>query len=223
MGPHGEDPESLLAQLKPDQKRLLQEYGRCVWEQNQKFNLCSVKTEEEITRRHFLDALAALPLLGDSSGAGAGLSLLDVGAGAGFIGIVLKIACPEMEVALLESNLKKFNFLSWVAARLKLSRTRAIWGEARQMRKKSDPYPIVIERALAPLPEALKLCLPLTRPGGRFIAYQGDLSALKSAETQKAMKSFSAALDCQTGYRLPEESRDRWLVAFRKSEAHAAS
>lgn len=219
MGSLGEDPQSLLAQLNPEQKRLLEEYGRCVWEQNRKFNLCSVKTEEELLRRHFLDALAALPLLGELSGRGSGLSLLDVGAGAGFIGIVLKIARPDMEVALLESNLKKFNFLSWVTARLRLARTQAIWGEARQLRKKTDPYPVVIERALAPLPEALRLCLPLTRAGGTFIAYQGDLSASRSLEAQKALKSFPAVLDRQAAYRLPEESRDRWLLAFRKAHA----
>src|SRR5437879_2106980 len=104
--------------LDPAQWRQIEDYLRQVSEYNQKFNITS-DSGDALYLRHAADALAVLPALKRRLGSHPSPRLLDLGAGAGFIGITLKIAWPEAEVTLLESSQKKFRFLNWAAAQLK--------------------------------------------------------------------------------------------------------
>lgn len=139
--------------------------------------------------------------------------ILDVGTGAGFIGVALKIAWPEAEVWLLESLQRKYDVLNRAAVLLGLKGLRPV--RARAEAASSMPaFDVVLERALAPLPEALELCLPHVGPRGRFLAFQSERPDTNDTKLQKALARRGARLIECWPYRLPREDKDRFLAVF---------
>jgi len=176
-------------------------------------NLTADLDEESWWRRHIADGLAAVgPLRARLPDAPA---LLDLGAGAGFVGFAIKVAWPEASVALLESSYRKFQFLNAAAARLGSRGLRVFWRRAGAPAP-AEQFDAVLERALAPLPEAARLCLPLARPGGLFVAWQSEAPREGDSQLRAALSPSGASLEEALPYRLPGESRERWLAIFRK-------
>jgi 16S rRNA (guanine527-N7)-methyltransferase len=151
---------------------------------NRQINLTSITDYEEIQTRHFLDSISCLlgfpgvhrrgspPFLTATPDV-AGLCLIDIGAGAGFPGIPLKIICPEIELALLDSVGKKTRFLDHLVRKLDLSGVQVFTARAEEFAQ--DPahreaYDMVVSRALAELAVLAELCLPFAKPGGRVLA-----------------------------------------------------
>ncbi len=147
---------------------------------NGRVNLTAVTDPDEIELRHFVDSLTCLPLLTDLS-TDRRPRMLDVGAGAGFPGLPLKLARPEVELTLLDSVGKKTAFLAHLVERLRLTGVIVITGRAEDLARTPthrESYDAVLARALAPLPVLLELCLPFARLGGRLVAHRrGDLAA----------------------------------------------
>jgi 16S rRNA (guanine527-N7)-methyltransferase len=169
------------------------EYGR-------RTNLTSSLDPSEIVRRHFLDSLAGLPLLRRKLPGGRP-RIADLGAGAGFLGMCLKIAWPEAEVCLIESSERKFRFLSWTAARCGLPGLRVVHARAGAgAAVREAPFDAVAARALRALPELRALAFPL----GRMLA------AWVSAEPRAALGP--GEVDEVARYRLPGEDRDRFVA-----------
>jgi 16S rRNA (guanine527-N7)-methyltransferase len=157
----------------------LARYRDALLERNRQFNLTRVTDPAEIETRLFLDSLAILPLLQrfDESSVPAGaLRLVDIGAGAGFPGLVLKIARPAIELVLIEATAKKVAFLREAAAALGLDGTIAIHGRAEELAHDARfraGFDVVTARAVARLPALLEICMPFCRKGGRGIFSKG--------------------------------------------------
>lgn len=149
--------------------RLFNLYLKELLEWNQKFNLTSVTDPEEIKTRHFEDSLSILQAVELSD-----QKVVDIGAGAGFPGIPLKIARPGIKLTLIEATRKKVDFLKHLIEILELKDTEAIWGRAEKLTEYFGQYDVAVARAVAKLPVLVKYCLPYLKPGGIFIAQKQD-------------------------------------------------
>jgi 16S rRNA (guanine527-N7)-methyltransferase len=142
---------------------------------NAKINLISEKSAKEIVSRHFLDSLTALQFIDNHNA-----RIIDIGSGAGFPGIPLKIACPELQLYLLESNRKKVSFLKHIIRLLGLTETFVLHERVENVIKNikwKDCFDITISRAAFKLPELLSF-------GAFFLAPQGKLIALKGPDVE---------------------------------------
>ena len=160
----------------------LDTYCRLLQEWNQKMNLTAITETEEVYEKHFLDCILAL---NDKVGG----SVIDVGSGAGFPGLVWKIVRPELKVTLLEPTQKRCRFLSEVISQLDLKDIEVISKRAEDhVRERRETYDTVTARAVANMNVLSELCLPLVKVGGHFIAMKG---AAGEEELQSAEKAIS--------------------------------
>ena len=156
----------LTGSVPPDAAEKLAEYGRLLLEKNQVMNLTAIRDEAGVARLHMLDCAALLPCA-DLTGA---RTLLDVGTGAGFPGLPLKILLPQLDVTLLDSLNKRVDWLNEVSAQLGLTGVRAIQGRAEEKaleKSMRDSFDLVTARAVADLRLLSELCLPF-RVGATF-------------------------------------------------------
>ena len=193
--------------LDAAQWALLDNYVADVLEYGRKVNLTAAADETEIVRRHLLDALAPLPDL--RSRLGPAPRLADVGAGAGFLGIGLKIAWPEAEVTLIESSYRKFRFLSLAGAKTGLRGLHVLHERAGSQ----CGFDCVLARAVAPLAALVGLALPL---GRRLTVWQSSPPDPKGAALERALQTAGGSFEAAFSYRLPGEDRDRWIVHLRR-------
>ena len=176
--------------LQVGQQEQLLVYARLLREWNQKLNLTAILDDEGIAVRHFQDSLTVIPDLRLQQSVLAArqdipaaalrrtLRLADVGSGAGFPGLVLKIACPEIEVVLIDSLAKRLRFLDTVIETLGLTGITTVHARAEDAGRQKglrEQFDVVVARAVASLPVLAEYCLPLVRPGGQFIAMKGQL------------------------------------------------
>jgi 16S rRNA (guanine527-N7)-methyltransferase len=179
---------------------------------NQKINLTAIRTEREIILKHFLDSLSVHPYLPKSS------SLLDVGSGAGFPGIPLKLADPTLEIKLIDSVRKKVDFQRHIIRRLGLKGIEAIHGRVQEreiLRKMEGRFDRVISRAFADLHAFLRLSNPFLKKGGAALAMKGDL---KEEEIQSLTEEEEAGyrLEKTVTFDLPFTSLKRTILLFEK-------
>ena len=147
--------------------------------------------------------------------------ILDLGAGGGFIGFCLKIAWPAAEVTLMEAVERKYKFLNTAAASLRMPGLRPLLrraGAGSPGSSYTTGFDAVVERALAPLPEAVRLAFPLLGPNGLFAAFQSDEPAPAEPELARALAAAGARVLESHAYRRPGETRDRRLVIFGRGE-----
>ncbi|MCE5322096.1 16S rRNA (guanine(527)-N(7))-methyltransferase RsmG [bacterium] len=143
-------------------------------ETNKHFNLTRITNPHEIVTSHFLDSLTCLAALNPKHGA----NVIDVGSGAGFPGIPIKIARPDLHVSLLDSTFKKVKFISQAVALLELSEVVPIHGRAEDICRDKDfreKFDIAYARALSELTILAELCLPLVKTGGHVVAQKSKL------------------------------------------------
>jgi 16S rRNA (guanine527-N7)-methyltransferase len=206
--------------LEPAQWEKLQLYSALVLEHNAKTNITAAADADDIADRHLADGLAAVPTLKRCLEGVAAPQIGDVGSGGGFIGIAIQIAWPQCRVSLVESVHRKFLFLNWATVQLGLP-ARAVWARADKTPAHAlrigmkEPFDAAVERALAPLDEAVGVCVPLLKPGGFFAAYSSD--GVVSDKAKIKLSRLSAASYFDDSYRLPGETQDRKLLVFRKS------
>lgn len=200
----------------------LQSYLKEVQTKNAVTNLTADDSWEDLVLKHAADGVfAASVLRRELSEAGAHPRILDLGAGGGFIGFALKIAWPEAEVTLMEAVERKYRFLNAAAASLGMSGLRPILrrtGEGPARSSYETGFDAVVERALAPLPEALRLAMPLLAPRGLFAAFQSQESDPAEPALSKALAAAGARVLKSCPYRRPREERPRFLVVFAREE-----
>jgi 16S rRNA (guanine527-N7)-methyltransferase len=173
--------------LDENQLLRMEQYLSLILEWNQKFNLTAITDPDEIQVHHFLDSVSLLLLNGFREG---GL-VLDVGTGAGFPGIPVKILRPDLSLTLMDSVQKKVGFLNEAINCLGLTNTEAIHARAEDLSRKAErreACDIVVSRAVAELSVLAEYCLPFVKVGGYFIAHKGPGADI---ELEKALRAIS--------------------------------
>ena len=192
----------------------LEKYKDLLIEYNKKFNLTAIKTEEEIYLKHFYDSLTltkGLSLEGN-------LKLLDIGTGAGFPGLVLKIFYPNLEITLLDSNNKKITFLETVIKELNLKNITCIHNRAESLPDNYREYfDIITSRAVAHLRILSELSIPYLKVGGKLIAMKG-ISDEEIKESEEILNKLDSTITNVITFNLPIENSNRSLVIIEKKK-----
>jgi 16S rRNA (guanine527-N7)-methyltransferase len=164
--------------ITEEQAAVFEAYYRILIDWNRKVNLTAITSEVEVREKHFLDSLTAALAVNFADGYSP-LSVIDVGTGAGFPGLPLKIAFPGIHLTLLEATAKKTQFLDYIVKKFGLQEVQIIVGraeDAAHQPQHREKYQIVLSRAVASLPALAEIALPFCAPGGLFIAYKkGDI------------------------------------------------
>ena len=170
-------------ELDDDKCKKLNLYGNLLLEWNEKINLTAITEPEAVLYKHFYDCMLFLKNCNIPQNA----TLIDVGTGAGFPGMVLKIVRPDLDITLLDSLNKRLVFLNEVIAALGLQKIKTVHMRAEEAGKSKahrEKYDIATARAVAALPVLLEYCVPLVKVGGSFVAMKGP-SAEEEAENSK--------------------------------------
>lgn len=181
---------------------------------NEKMNLTSIIDKDEVIHKHFLDSSALIKYCDLSN-----LRLLDVGTGAGFPGIVLKILVPNCKITLLDSLAKRIGFLNEVISELNLSDIITIHGRAEdyaQDKLYREKFDIVTSRAVANMSTLSEYCLPFVKESGYFIPYKSGVIDEEVSVSKKALKILGGSVDKVEKFILPDTEFDRSLVFIKK-------
>ena len=200
--------------LTEEQLVQLDTYCKFLLEYNSHTNLTAIKEEEQVYLKHFYDSLTFIKAIDVTKYK----NLLDIGTGAGFPGMVLKIVFPELEVTLLDSNNKKINFLQELSNKLDLTKINFYHGRAEDFcTKNRESYDIVTARAVTNMTALSELCLPLVKINGYFIALKGsNQDELK--ESQNAIKILGGQIEDTINFELPYEGGERNIVKIIKQK-----
>ena len=206
--------EKLNISVTKENLASLAKYKDLLVEYNKKFNLTAIKSDEEIYLKHFYDSLTLIKAYSLNGN----LKLLDIGTGAGFPGIVLKIFYPDLELTLLDSNHKKIAFLEVVIKELNLKKVTCINSRAENLPKTYREYfDIVTSRAVAHLRILLELSIPYLKVGGKLIAMKG-LSEEEIKESAKILEKLDSTIVDTIKFNLPIEGSNRSLVIIQKNK-----
>lgn len=204
--------KKLGIELTADQIENFSLYLRELLSWNKKFNLTRITAEEDIITKHFLDSLTlvkAVPLCSQS--------LIDVGTGAGFPGVPLKIVCEDLNVTLLDSVKKKVDFLNYMISLLNLKKIKTIWGRAEDVIKDlRETFDIAASRAVANLRELLEYTLPFVKVGGLFIAMKEEKVEDELDESDNALKILGGKVKEVYKIAVPETQIVRSLILVEK-------
>lgn len=197
--------------LSEKQLNQLDMYAEMLIEWNSRMNLTAITEPEEIETKHFLDCLLAANLITKDD------NVADVGTGAGFPGMIMKIFCPEAKITLIDSLDKRLGFLENVADELELS-VRCIHGRAEDVGHVDllrQSFTVTTARAVAPLNVLAEFCLPLTAVGGRMIAMKGRTAEDEIYAASDAIKLLGGIIENEYSFTLPDNS-ERDIVVIRK-------
>lgn len=205
--------------LPPDAPPRFARYAEELTDWNQRMNLTSITDPQEVILKHFVDSITGLLVLSPPPASGQDLAVIDVGAGAGFPGLAVKLARPSIRLTLVDSVGKKTAFLRHIVTTLELDGLQVVTARAEDLARQPryrEGFDAVLSRAVAPLPVLLELLLPLARVGGSAIAWKrGDIAnELWSAE--RALGLLGGRLRQKRGLRLSGEDTDRLLLVFEK-------
>lgn len=186
------------------QLKQLERYYELLVEYNKVMNLTGITIKEEVYLKHFYDSLTIAKVIDLNNYQ----TLCDVGTGAGFPGLVLKILYPNLKVTLLDSLNKRLNFLNVVIKELNLKDIETVHSRAEEYNKKFD---ITVARAVAPLNILLEYCIPLTKVNGYFIAMKGKIE-----EANNALKELNSEIIETNLFLLPIEQSNRTIIKIKK-------
>jgi 16S rRNA (guanine527-N7)-methyltransferase len=184
-----------------------------VW--NQRFNLTAITDPQEIEIKHFLDSLTCLLVMDLQEDH----RLVDVGSGAGFPGLPLKLIYPDIHLTLVESNRKKVEFMEHMVKLLELTEVEVVNRRVEDLGKASgyrDQYDWAVARAVALMPVLLEYLLPLLRVGGQGIAQKGEAGLAEVHEADPSMNILGGKLRQIIPVELPTVAETRYLILFEK-------
>ncbi|MDY3919183.1 MAG: 16S rRNA (guanine(527)-N(7))-methyltransferase RsmG [Candidatus Limivivens sp.] len=194
-----------------------QTYYDLLIEWNSFMNLTAITDFEEVMQKHFVDSLALVKGVTIDQP----YRLLDVGTGAGFPGIPLKIVFPELEIVLLDSLNKRVKFLNEVIERLELSNISAVHGRAEDFARQPEyreGFDLVVSRAVANLASLSEYCIPYTKIGGRFVSYKSGSVEQEIRESEKAIFLLGGVQKDVIHFYLPGSEIERSLVIIEKEK-----
>ena len=199
--------------LRPHEKAIerFRLYYELLTERNKVMNLTAISGEEDCARLHFLDSAAPL-LIADM----AGKSVIDVGTGAGFPGLPLKIMAPDIRLTLLDSLDKRLKFLGEVCAEAALEGISFVHGRAEEPGEMREQFDFAVSRAVARLSMLCEFCLPYVKVGGTFLALKGPAVTEELEEAKKAISLLGGKLEKIHEYAVPGTELKHNIVVIRK-------
>ncbi len=206
--------EHLNLQVSPEQLAAFETYAALLEEWNARFSLTAIRDPEGVRIKHFLDSLSCLTVMKEPIG-----RLIDVGTGAGFPGLVLKIARPDIRLTLVESVGKKTRFCRHVVETLGLQGVNIVTDRAEvlgQSRAHREQYDWAVARALAAMPVLVEYLLPLVRVGGFMLAQKGLSGRDEGVQAANALNILGGRLSGEKEIRLPGVQEPHLLMVIKK-------
>ena len=213
--------EQLSITLSGEQKQQFLTYYEYLVEKNKVMNLTAITEYEEVITKHFLDSLAVVKTSCFKPEKLAGKRLIDIGTGAGFPGIPLKIAFPELEILLLDSLNKRINFLNEVTEMLGLTKINTVHGRAEDYAKQKgyrESFDFCVSRAVANLSTLSEYCIPFVKQGGCFISYKSGSVDQELIQAEKAVKILGGQREEVVRFSLADTDMDRSFVVIHKAK-----
>ena len=200
------------------------EYFLCLVETNKVMNLTAITEESEVVTKHFIDCMAIIKAIkpeGDTfvSSDLSGKKLIDVGTGAGFPGLVLKIMFPDLDVTLTDSLMKRLKFLDQVIEKLDLKKIATIHGRAEDLghqKELRESFDFVTSRAVANLSTLSEYDLPFVKKGGFFVAYKSTGIKDEIDSAQHAIEKLGGKVVSDTEFVLPDTDIQRSIILIQK-------
>lgn len=208
-------------ELSAEQQRAFKRLAVELLDWNQRINLTAITDPDEVEIRHFLDSMAVVRALKFEPGC----RVIDVGTGAGFPGLPLRIIHPKIALSLLESTGKKTDYLQHVVNTLELSNVKIVnmrAEEAGQDPAHREQYDVALARAVARLPVLAEYLLPLLKVGGKMVALKGESAAQEVSAAQEALRLLGGEMRRLYPVELPEVAETHYLVLIEKVAASPA-
>ena len=202
-------------ELSQKQKNQFIQFYEFLVEKNKVMNLTGITEFEEVLTKHFLDSLACVKAIDMTKVK----TIMDIGTGAGFPGVPLKIAFPHLEACLLDSLKKRVNFLEESFELLGLEGIKAIHGRAEEYAKNKEyreKYDLCVSRAVSNLATLSEYCLPYVKVGGHFISYKSGTVQEELQQAEKAVKILGGKIQDVVYFNLPDSEIQRSLVVIEK-------
>lgn len=204
--------EDLNLKVTSTQLDQLESYADFLLEYNEHTNLTAIKTKDEVYLKHFYDSLTLVKYIDLNNYK----SLVDIGTGAGFPGMVLKIIFPHLHVILMDSNNKKIKFLEELIKKLDIKDIETINARSEDYaRNHKDEYDIVTARAVTTMSVLSELCLPLVKVGGYFIPLKADVTEELEA-SNNILNELKASIESINVFNLPIEQSKRTIIKIKK-------
>ena len=197
------------------QEEQFMQYYELLVEWNKVMNLTGITEFDEVMRKHFLDSLSIVKAIEKKDM----LRVLDLGTGAGFPGIPLKIMFPEWDIVLLDSLNKRIKFLNEVIGQLGLQKISTIHGRAEDFARKEEyreKFDLVVSRAVTNLSSLSEYCLPYVKQQGIFVSYKASDVEEEVREAKKAVTVLGGNLEKTVEFQLPDTDIDRTLLVIQK-------
>ncbi|MGN1301511.1 MAG: 16S rRNA (guanine(527)-N(7))-methyltransferase RsmG [Clostridia bacterium] len=204
---------ALSLDLSDEQIRNFFDFMNLLIEKNKVMNLTGIMEPKEVILKHFIDSLTILKYINEND------SVIDVGTGAGFPGIPLKIAKKSLEITLLDSLNKRINFLNEVIENIKLDKTKTIHGRAEDFGQNAEyreKYDVAVSRAVAPLNILLEYMLPFIKVGGKCICMKGSNCDEEIENAKKAIEILGGKIEKIEKFNLPNSDNNRTILVIKK-------
>ena len=205
--------------LELSKKQILQfiSYYELLIDWNSRMNLTAITEFEDVLKKHFIASLSLISAVSDLTQKQ--YDLIDVGTGAGFPGIPLKIAFPNLKITLLDSLNKRIQFLNEVICKLELQDIEAVHGRAEDFAKPDqfrERYDLCVSRAVANLATLSEYCIPFVKPGGFFISYKSEKVNVELEEAKKAISVLGGSFQKNIEFLLPHSDITRNFIVIQK-------
>jgi 16S rRNA (guanine527-N7)-methyltransferase len=207
--------KNLEVDLNKDQINQFISYYELLVEWNKVMNLTAITEFEEVIQKHFIDSLSIVKAMNMKQK----IKVIDIGTGAGFPGIPLKIVFSEIEVVLLDSLNKRINFLNEVISKLDLKGIRTIHGRAEDFSRDKDyreKFDLCVSRAVANLSSLAEYCMPYVKVKGRFIPYKSGKVEEELENSKKAIHVLGGKVEQKVLFSLPNSDIERAFIVINK-------
>lgn len=211
--------EKFQISLGEKQIKQFRDYYELLITWNSVMNLTAITAFDEVLTKHFLDSVSLIQAVPDL--ASKPYSLIDVGTGAGFPGIPLKIVFPNLKITLLDSLNKRVNFLNEVIEKLELTEISAVHGRAEDCAKSEEYrefFDFSVSRAVANLATLSEYCLPFVKVGGFFISYKSEKITEEYSQAKEAIQLLGGVYDKQIEFMLADSNIYRNLFVIKKDK-----